>query len=635
VASQPTASFASFPAFNPAPIAIPVPTPVRTEAVAEALAPIPAPPSTGAAPSLSRAPTLNRVKSRRPVDLAPLASADLSAQVAALDAALETAPAPVNEIPAPAAVAAAAAATAATAAAAAALNKPSVDRVKSRRLDDFVPTADMSAQIAALQTAPAPAPLPVVVSAVPAPPAAAVSKPGFERVKSRRLDDFAPTADMSAQIAALNTQPAPEAANGDPAPPAAVKKPGFDRVKSRRLDDFAPEGAFVVPAQLSTDSTSSSAELISSPLMGASLSSSSSSSSSSASTVASAKTVASFSFAEMTQRKVGGSAAAATTIEFTFSKKSAASAGTSSGGQRDDGYEPVFVVDSGTATDDMGASDAQNAPLRLATIVSWWSATTAACHACVADSPLYQRVAAACAAVDADMVWLNARGALGFEDDSLLVHDARGWLAWWVAFTVVTLRGIGQVSSSRAVGSSVLAHPLFDSSCVDGFCRKRIHSFTCIWPPRSFRLAQVVFMNSPVSGLLILIALLIQSPFTGLCSLWATGWATWTAWFWSLPRSRFEAGLYGYNGNLVGLGMATFSPVLRHSSLKNWAASLVADHSFDSPTPAAELALSTGDAGLLVLALLMAIAFFSFLSTLMQEALINTVRRHLKVRVTI
>jgi hypothetical protein len=141
-------------------------------------------------------------------------------------------------------------------------------------------------------------------------------------------------------------------------------------------------------------------------------------------------------------------------------------------------------------------------------------------------------------------------------------------------------------------------------------------------------------MNSPVSGLLILIGLLIQSPFTGLCSLWATGWATWTAWFWSLPRSRFEAGLYGYNGNLVGLGMATFSPVLRHASLKDWAASLVPDHSFDSPTPAAELAISARDAGLLVLALLAAIAFFSFLSTLMQEALINTVRRHLKVCVS-
>jgi urea transporter len=56
-------------------------------------------------------------------------------------------------------------------------------------------------------------------------------------------------------------------------------------------------------------------------------------------------------------------------------------------------------------------------------------------------------------------------------------------------------------------------------------------------------------MNSPWSGFLIWFGLIVQSPFTALCSLWATGWATWTAFFWDLPRARFEAGLYGYSNH--------------------------------------------------------------------------------------
>jgi hypothetical protein len=376
---------------------------------------------------------LNRVKSRRPAEVA--AAAAMNSQVDDLAIAAAPVPVPVPvPIPVPVPVA-----VSEVPAPPASIKAPDFDRVKSRRLDDFAPSAAMSAQISALESAPAPqlVPVPVAVSEVPA-PLATVKAPGFDRVKSRRLDDFAPSAAMSAQIAALNTEAAPQpaAVSEGPAPLTAVKKPGFDRVKSRRLDDFVPDGAFVAPELLNTDKSSSSVELINSPLMGASSSSSSA-----------ASTVTSFSFTEMFQRKVAGHAAPATTIEFSFAKKG--TAGTGIGNKRDDGYEPVFVVDSGTATDDMatgsGASGGQNAPLRLATIISWWSSTVASCHSCLADSPAYQRCAAACAAVDADMTWLNARGALGFEDDSLLVHDAQGWLAWCVAFSLVTLRGIGQV----------------------------------------------------------------------------------------------------------------------------------------------------------------------------------------------
>jgi hypothetical protein len=108
----------------------------------------------------------------------------------------------------------------------------------------------------------------------------------------------------------------------------------------------------------------------------------------------------------------------------------------------------------------------------------------------------YNQFMAFWALFEGELTWLNK---VEFMDSSLLLHDAHGWIPIVVAFSLVTLRGIGQV----------------------------------------------VFMNSPWAGFLIWFGLVVQSPFTAFCCLWSTGWATWCAYFWKLPRDKFEAGLYG------------------------------------------------------------------------------------------
>jgi hypothetical protein len=106
------------------------------------------------------------------------------------------------------------------------------------------------------------------------------------------------------------------------------------------------------------------------------------------------------------------------------------------------------------------------------------------------------------------------------------------------------------------------------------------------------------------------------------------------AWFWHFPASRLEAGLYGYNGCLVGLAMATFSPLMRWPAFVWATQSIVVDASFAPPAgapPPPPFALSDRDAGLLLVAVVVAVAAFGALSALVQEALINSLRRHLKV----
>lgn len=69
---------------------------------------------------------------------------------------------------------------------------------------------------------------------------------------------------------------------------------------------------------------------------------------------------------------------------------------------------------------------------------------------------------------------------------------------------------------------------------------------------------QVVFINNPLSGLLILLALFISSPWIGLMSLVAVVSSTVTAIALKLDRDTIRSGIYGYNGVLVGAALATF-----------------------------------------------------------------------------
>uniref|UniRef100_A0A8C9YUG1 Urea transporter n=1 Tax=Sander lucioperca TaxID=283035 RepID=A0A8C9YUG1_SANLU len=71
--------------------------------------------------------------------------------------------------------------------------------------------------------------------------------------------------------------------------------------------------------------------------------------------------------------------------------------------------------------------------------------------------------------------------------------------------------------------------------------------------------AQVMFVNNPVSGLLITAGLFLQNPWWALNGLLGTFVSTVFAMLLGLNREAISAGLYGYNGTLVGILMAVFS----------------------------------------------------------------------------
>ncbi|KAM9328853.1 urea transporter 1 [Gastrophryne carolinensis] len=71
--------------------------------------------------------------------------------------------------------------------------------------------------------------------------------------------------------------------------------------------------------------------------------------------------------------------------------------------------------------------------------------------------------------------------------------------------------------------------------------------------------SQVFFVNNPLSGLIMAVGLFLQNPWWAILGCLGTAVSTFTALLLSQDRSAIAAGLYGYNGTLVGLLMAVFS----------------------------------------------------------------------------
>ncbi|XP_051893141.1 urea transporter 2-like isoform X2 [Pristis pectinata] len=68
-----------------------------------------------------------------------------------------------------------------------------------------------------------------------------------------------------------------------------------------------------------------------------------------------------------------------------------------------------------------------------------------------------------------------------------------------------------------------------------------------------------MFVNNSFSGIIILAGLIMQNPWWALNGIVGTVCSTLAAVLLSQNRSKIEAGLHGYNGNLVGLLLAVFS----------------------------------------------------------------------------
>ncbi len=83
-------------------------------------------------------------------------------------------------------------------------------------------------------------------------------------------------------------------------------------------------------------------------------------------------------------------------------------------------------------------------------------------------------------------------------------------------------------------------------------------SFGTVLPTALRSLGQVIFINNPISGLLLLLALLAQSPEMGLFSALGVATANLTAKAIGCDRNARRNGIYGFNGALVGSAAAAF-----------------------------------------------------------------------------
>ena len=71
-------------------------------------------------------------------------------------------------------------------------------------------------------------------------------------------------------------------------------------------------------------------------------------------------------------------------------------------------------------------------------------------------------------------------------------------------------------------------------------------------------IGQVGFANNPISGLLIALAVFLQSPWVALVLVVGVLVATGTAYLMNLDRPSIRNGIFGLNGVLVGLAFGTF-----------------------------------------------------------------------------
>jgi urea transporter/Ca2+-binding EF-hand superfamily protein len=88
-------------------------------------------------------------------------------------------------------------------------------------------------------------------------------------------------------------------------------------------------------------------------------------------------------------------------------------------------------------------------------------------------------------------------------------------------------------------------------------------------------IAQVIFVNNPLSGLLILMGMSIQAPWLGLMSFTGSASATLMAMILKSNPFMIRDGIYGLNGLLVGAAMAFFGQFGNGSWNFIWAIAVV------------------------------------------------------------
>ncbi|WP_414544841.1 urea transporter [Nostoc sp. CCY0012] len=90
-------------------------------------------------------------------------------------------------------------------------------------------------------------------------------------------------------------------------------------------------------------------------------------------------------------------------------------------------------------------------------------------------------------------------------------------------------------------------------------------------------IGQVIFVNNPLSGLLILVAILLQSPWMALMALLGVIASTLTAIALKINPDVIRNGIFGFQGTLVGLALATFGSLANGNGAWNplWAIAVI------------------------------------------------------------
>ncbi|MEB3270349.1 MAG: urea transporter, partial [Synechococcus sp.] len=83
-------------------------------------------------------------------------------------------------------------------------------------------------------------------------------------------------------------------------------------------------------------------------------------------------------------------------------------------------------------------------------------------------------------------------------------------------------------------------------------------------------LAQAIFINNPVSGLLLVLALLLQGPVIALLPLIGITAANLTASLIGADGAARRQGIHGFNGGLVGAAVAAFAAFTSPAATLAW-----------------------------------------------------------------
>jgi urea transporter len=136
--------------------------------------------------------------------------------------------------------------------------------------------------------------------------------------------------------------------------------------------------------------------------------------------------------------------------------------------------------------------------------------------------------------------WELPAAPMPVEPPRLFITDA---LCFWLAQKFPWLKPVSMLNGTMATSAEVCMRGAWPLRCADAILRGS---------------SQVMMINNPIGGLLMLGALFVPSAPPAVAGLLGLLGATLCAFALRLDAHSRQAGLFGYNGVLVGLGLATF-----------------------------------------------------------------------------